>query len=215
MSEQKQMDYDRHRELHINSMNELLSRETNMKLRCCVWDCRSEWNASHLQKNYLENIKLQGYIGGGHLCCLNCKDEFDLMDKCKERYGDDYEWRPIDGKENSFKEGVYTYYKYMSKYQGNSLNAEYEEEQKKYRLEITKQTQCFVEYNIVEIESWNGNYGVRPLDHKNYSYKKKKKSVGYKKYTIDIPHLKSGESRRYMHYNSKHTLDIGHLHPFV
>ena len=167
--------------------------------------------------------KIINTLGMGQgLYCGNCWDEFNLMKKLDEKYGDHshWEWRPIDGKPDSYREGVYTYYKYDKYDPSKTEDCDYGEEMKKYRLEITKQTPCFVHFTIQEIDSPNGNYGVRPLDDKIYTYRKKK--IAYSKVRnnlrgdyqsscefVEVPCFKP------VGRNSKHYLDIGHIHPWA
>ena len=118
-----------------------------------------------------------------------------------------------------FKEGVYCYYKY---HEGHK-DANYGEEMKKYRVEIKRQTNCFVNYTIQEVESCNGNYGENPLDDKVYEYNKKKISGlkidrhfmnrCYDKFVIEIPHL--SKPAYYGRGKIKHWLDTSHIHPWA
>ena len=156
------------------------------------------------------------------LYCGNCWDEFNLMKKLDEKYGDHshWVWRPIDAKPDSYREGVYTYYKYDGGGFGSKTkDCDYGEEMKKYRLEITKQTPCFVHFTIQEIDSPNGNYGVRPLDDKIYTYRKKKMDYSKVRHNLN-GYFHTGEfvevpCFKLVGLNYKHYLDIRHIHPWV
>ena len=206
---QNQMDYDA-------TLKKQEEEEKIVSCYCCAPCCRNEIKTT---KKMMASL---GVFQG--LYCNNCWDEFNLMKKLDEKldiWGGKWywEWRPIDAKPDSYKEGVYTYYKYDKHYE-LTKDCEYGEEMKKYRLEITKQTPCFVHFTIQEIDSPNGNYGVRPLDDKIYTYRKKK--IAYSKVRENIrghPHSSDEFVEvpcfKPVGRNYKHYLDINHIHPWV